>query len=67
VRDTKSYEQYVANTAEYFAAIEAAGDLPWWQDRDRRAIAAARLGIPDDDPDEVRRALFMKHRKAQAA
>ncbi|ORA07425.1 hypothetical protein BST14_27770 [Mycobacterium arosiense ATCC BAA-1401 = DSM 45069] len=60
-----AFQRFLDSTEPYNAKIREEGDLPWFEDSERREKVAARLGLPTStSPDEVRRALFMRHRKA---
>jgi hypothetical protein len=49
----------VARTEPYFAAVQEAGDLPWFDHPEKRAAAIERLELTGDvEPMELRRALF---------
>lgn len=62
--DALTFEQSLERTEQYMTKIRDAGDLPWFEDPDRRAKVAARLGLPDDTTAlEVRRALFERCRR----
>ncbi|WP_054603046.1 hypothetical protein [Mycolicibacterium fortuitum] len=50
------FDAYVERSTNYFAAIEAAGDTPWFADDDRRAEVARLLGA--DGATGLRRELF---------
>uniref|UniRef100_A0AB39U2N4 Uncharacterized protein n=11 Tax=unclassified Caudoviricetes TaxID=2788787 RepID=A0AB39U2N4_9CAUD len=55
----ETFEQYLERSEPYFAAIREAGDLPWFEDTEKRAATAVRLGLAADaEPLEVRRALW---------
>jgi hypothetical protein len=56
----QAFMRHLFNTADYFAAVLAAGDLPWFAaGHPRRAEIVAQLGLPDDIAEtELRRALF---------
>lgn len=59
-----AFQRYKACTVNYNAAIEAAGDKPWYLDPDKLAILESRIpGISQMTPDERRRALWERHRK----
>jgi hypothetical protein len=59
-----SFERYLEQTENYFAAIRAAGDLPWFEDPEKRAEIVARMCLPQDiDPLELRRMLFERGRR----
>ncbi len=46
------------------AVVREAGDLPWFEDTDRKAKVAARLGLPEDtDPMDLRRALWQRRNR----
>lgn len=64
-----TFEDYTASSENYVAAIREAGDLPWFEDPERRSRAAAQLGLPEDtDPMELRRALWARrHKRSNAA
>jgi hypothetical protein len=60
-----AFQRYLELHVNYDAAIRAAGDVPWHEDHERRAKVAARLGLSvDADPVDVRRALFLRGRRA---
>ncbi|AFC51940.1 hypothetical protein [Mycobacterium paraintracellulare] len=59
-----AYQRYAASTVEYNAAIEAAGDLPWFRDPEKVAKLERHIaGISSMGEDERRRALYMRHRR----
>ncbi len=59
-----AYQRLVETTVEYNAAIEAAGDLPWFKDPVKLARLERRIpGITEMTEDERRRALFNRHRE----
>jgi hypothetical protein len=59
----RTFDDYLASSENYMAAIREADDLPWYDDPDRRAKVAARLGLPAETPAlELRRALFERAR-----
>lgn len=61
-----TFEDYAARTLEYNAAIEAAGDLPWFRNPEKLAKLEHHIpGITAMTEDERRRALW-KRRGGQA-
>ncbi|ORB73130.1 hypothetical protein BST44_16320 [Mycobacterium scrofulaceum] len=59
-----SFEEYLARSEAYMAVVREAGDLPWFEDTDRKAKVAARLGLPEDtDPMDLRRALWQRRNR----
>lgn len=55
----ETFEEYEARSASYFDAVREAGDLPWFEDPEKRAPALSVLGLPEDTPPiELRRALW---------
>ncbi|MGV0811745.1 hypothetical protein ABQF34_07250 [Mycolicibacterium boenickei] len=50
------FDAYVERSTNYFAAVEATGDMPWFADDGRRAEVAQLLGA--DGATGLRRALF---------
>lgn len=62
----ETFEQYLERSEPYNAAVRAAGDLPWFEDPEKRAEIAEQLGLPTDtDPMELRKALWeRRNRKA---
>ncbi|ORV81272.1 hypothetical protein AWC11_02370 [Mycobacterium interjectum] len=60
-----TFEEYAERTEPYNAAIEAAGDLPWYRDPEKVAKLEQHIpGITAMTEDERRRALFNHHRGA---
>lgn len=58
-----TFEDYAARTVAYNAAIEAAGDLPWFRCPEKLAKLERHIpGITAMTEDERRRALFNHHR-----
>jgi hypothetical protein len=60
-RPRTSFEKYVEQAEPYFEAIRNSDDesAPWFEQPERLAAVAARLGLPVDSPAEVvRRSLF---------
>ena len=55
----ETFEQYVDLKAPYFDAIRDAGDVPWFEDPEKRSAIISGLGLPADiEPIELRRALW---------
>ncbi|QZH60488.1 hypothetical protein K1X22_01255 [Mycolicibacterium farcinogenes] len=56
------FDAYVERSTNYFAAIEAAGDKPWWQDSEKLSALerAGTTGTASEGDVERRRALFMR-------
>lgn len=58
-RRDEAYRAYVETTEVIVAKLRESGELPWWEDPERIAGTASKLGLPVDTPAEtVRRALF---------
>lgn len=59
-RPPLTFEEYAEGRANYFASIQEAGDLAWFQvGHERRDAVVATLGLPADIPEtELRRALW---------
>lgn len=51
-----AFQRHLETTVNYFAAVEAAGDTPWFRSEDK----LARLGLSGLSDIEARRALFMR-------
>ncbi|AQT81378.1 hypothetical protein B1R94_22175 [Mycolicibacterium litorale] len=51
-----AFQSYLESTVNYFAAVEAAGAAPWFED----PVKLAKLGITTTDPTEARRELFYR-------
>jgi hypothetical protein len=63
-----AFADYAASKESYNAAIEAAGDLPWFRDPEKVAKLEHHIpGISAMTEDERRRALFNHHRGARRA
>jgi hypothetical protein len=63
-----AFRRYVAHTEPYNAAIEAAGDQPWFRDPEKLSKLEQRIpGITSMTEDERRRALFNRHRPEAGA
>lgn len=64
-----AFQRHVERTENYFAAIRANGDQPWFSvGHPRRAKALERLGLPEDTTEEdLRRAFFMKRFESGSA
>jgi hypothetical protein len=59
----RTWDEYLAQSEAYFSVVREAGDLPWFEDPERSATMASRLGLATDTPAlELRRALFEKGR-----
>lgn len=57
-----AFQRHLVSTVEYNAAIEAAGDLPWFRDPKKIAKLERHIpGITAMTEDERRRALFNRH------
>lgn len=57
--DSHDFTGYLERSEAYFAAVRDKGDAPWFENDERRAKVADRLGLPADTPAlELRRALF---------
>ncbi len=57
------YQAWIARQAPYVAAVEAAGDVPWFRCEDK----LAKLGLSGLSEDEARRQLFgRRYAHAQA-
>ncbi|GAA2556098.1 hypothetical protein [Mycolicibacterium diernhoferi] len=52
----RAFQAHLASTVSYFAAVEAAGDVPWFCD----PAKLVKLGIMATEPMEARRELFMR-------
>lgn len=62
--DSCDFTEYLAQSEAYFSVVREAGDEPWFENDERRAKVAARLGLAADTPAlELRRALFERGRK----
>ncbi|WP_224111136.1 hypothetical protein [Mycobacterium avium] len=62
-----TFEEYLASTVNYNAAIEEAGDLPWFRDPEKLANLERHIpGITGMTEDERRRALFNRHQGSRA-
>jgi hypothetical protein len=58
----EAFRRYLETSAPYFAAVEAAGGLPWYDDPDKLARLEQQIaGISQLHPEERRKALFMRH------
>ncbi len=57
-----AFQQSLKRQAPYFAAVEAAGDLAWFQPGNpKREATITKLGLPADVSDlELRRAVFFR-------
>lgn len=64
-----TFQDYTASSENYMAAIREDGDLPWFENPERRSRVAAQLGLPQDtDPTELRRVLWARrHKRSNAA
>lgn len=61
-----AFQRYAASTVNYNAAIEAAGDTPWFRDPEKLAKLESRIpGITAMTEDERRSALFNRHHATQ--
>jgi len=61
---SRTFDEYLSSSEQYFAVVREAGDEPWFEDKERAAAMAARLGLPADTPAlELRRALFDRGRR----
>lgn len=58
----QTFLRHLFNTADYFAAVRAAGDLAWFEvGHPRRTEVIDQLGLADDiEETELRRALFAR-------
>uniref|UniRef100_A0AB39U256 Tail assembly chaperone n=1 Tax=Mycolicibacterium phage Alyssa1 TaxID=3240801 RepID=A0AB39U256_9CAUD len=64
MRPDNTFEQYLERSEPYFAAVREAGDLPWFEDPEKRAAAAVKLGLSaETDPLELRRALWERRNR----
>lgn len=56
------FQEHLTRSKPYFAAVRAAGDLPWFcEGHDRREVVIEALGLPADIAElDLQRALFMK-------
>lgn len=62
----EGFQRHLERSENYFAAVEAAGDLPWYEDPEKLSKLESRIpGITSMDTKERRRALFMRHRTDQ--
>jgi hypothetical protein len=62
-----AFERHLERSENYFAAVEAAGDLPWYEDPEKLGRLEPKIpGISGMTTKERRRALFMRHRKPDA-
>ncbi|CAN5549183.1 hypothetical protein BH11ACT6_BH11ACT6_29810 [soil metagenome] len=60
-----AFQHHLATTQNYFAAVRAAGHLPWFEDPVKLAELETRLpGIAQTPGEPARRRLFMKNRKS---
>jgi hypothetical protein len=57
-----AFQRHLKMSANYFAAINEAGDLAWFEDgHPRRYVILSQLGLDDDiEETDLRRALFMR-------
>lgn len=51
-----AFQRHLESTANYFTAIEAAGDTPWFRSEDK----LARLGLSGLGETDARRALYFR-------
>ncbi|MCV7217149.1 hypothetical protein H7J51_17910 [Mycobacterium crocinum] len=64
MRPETSFEEYLERSEPYFAAVREAGNLPWFEDPEKLAATAAKLGLPADaDPMKLRRALWERRNR----
>ena len=58
----EAFQRYLGSTVNYNAAIQEAGDLPWFRDPVKLAKLEQHIpGITNMTEDERRRALFNRH------
>jgi hypothetical protein len=63
-QESLSFTEHLERTERYMQTIRDAGDLPWFEDPERCAKVAAKVGLPADTPPlELRRALFARGRQ----
>ena len=55
-----AFQTHLKRSENYFNAIRDNGDLPWFEDAERRAEVADQLGFIDVSDIDLRRALFME-------
>jgi hypothetical protein len=58
---SRTFDEYIESTENYMQAIRDADDLPWFEDPERSAAMAEKLGLPTDTPAlELRRTLWQR-------
>jgi hypothetical protein len=65
----KSFDTWWERSGQHYEqAVIDAGGTPWPLDPEKRRAVAARLGLPvDTDPMELRRALWARRNRSEAA
>ena len=60
----RTFEEYLEHSQQNFSVVREKGDEPWFENPERSAAMAARLGLPADTPAlDLRKSLFERGRK----